>query len=181
MLLDVSTASRTCHILTGIQRVKTLETLEAERGEGGRGTCEWIVRPLTIFRAEWRGGLFHPPTLLIVDIYPPKQRASSSSPPSSYRSVNNFDSLHVNRGTDRIDFTLVSLCVFFSLSPSLSVHPLTHYWIKSSSISRGNLGRGGIVFIFIPFFFFFFFLFGRGSTKFWLISVWRVIGIEYRR
>lgn len=40
MLLDVSTASRTCHILTGIQRVKTLETLEAERGEGGRGTCE---------------------------------------------------------------------------------------------------------------------------------------------
>lgn len=36
MLLDVSTASRTCHILTGIQRVKTLETLEAGR-EGGEG------------------------------------------------------------------------------------------------------------------------------------------------
>lgn len=40
MLLDVSTASRTCHILTGIQRVKTLETLEAGREGGGRGTCE---------------------------------------------------------------------------------------------------------------------------------------------
>lgn len=35
MLLDVSTASRTCHILTGIQRVKTLETLEAEGDEWG--------------------------------------------------------------------------------------------------------------------------------------------------
>lgn len=38
MLLDVSTASRTCHILTGIQRVKTLETLEAGGREGA--TCD---------------------------------------------------------------------------------------------------------------------------------------------
>lgn len=166
MLLDVSTASRTCHILTGIQRVKTLETLEA----GGReaATCDWIVRPLTIFRAEWRGGLFHRATLLIVDIYPPKQRASSSSPPL-HTVLSIISTASMSTGDRSYRFHSRSPCLFLSLS--LSVHPLTRYWIKLSSISRGNLGRAGIVFIFIPFFF------GRGSTKFWLISVWRVIGI----